>query len=154
MTLLTGKRGFTLIELLVVIGVMGLLMFVSVPAMTNYATQARLKTTTRQLVGVLSLARHQAISARQPRTVLIDPSGGAIAIEETLEDAEPRRFRLPTAVIVEVVDSGGSVSEAPWRIVFQSSGALAGRTVNVVVANRDHSQTIIVASATGAVIVR
>ena len=36
-----NKKGFTLIELLAVIVIMGILMMVAIPAMTNYISNAR-----------------------------------------------------------------------------------------------------------------
>ena len=50
----------TLVELLVVLGIIGLILGISVPGLSAYANQARLKAATRNVVGLLSLARSLA----------------------------------------------------------------------------------------------
>ena len=96
------KSGFTLVEILVVIAIMGVILSTSLPALSHYAGQVRLKTTARELMGLFSLARSSAITSRASRTIRIDPGEGEAVIQETLEEAEPRRVRLHSSVRVEV----------------------------------------------------
>jgi hypothetical protein len=87
--------------------------------------------------------------------VLLDPGNGEAMIEESAGEPEPRRMSLPAAITLDVV-TGGAEPDAgpPWRIAFHSSGSLAGRSVTIVISTDEHSQSISVASATGAVLVR
>lgn len=155
MTLLIGKRGFTLVELLVVMGIIGVIVAASVPGMMSYGQQIRLKAATREMMGLLSLARSMAISSRSPRTVLVNPDAHEAAIEETLNDGEPKRIRLSPGVSVKVQTSGQSGSSSgPVRLAFQPSGSLSGRSVLVILSNNDKQQTIAVTAATGSISVK
>lgn len=159
MTSLTGNvksnhwsRGFTLIELIVVLGIIGLVVVMSLPAFTGYVQQVRLKTATRETVKILRLARQLAIGSRQPRTVTIDPADRALVIEETRQEDEPRAVRLPPSVQI-AVDVPGQ-ADPPWRLVFQPSGALAGRSAAVNLSSQTRTQTITVTAPTGSVMVQ
>ena len=66
----------TLVEMLVVLAIIGMLFGMGLPAITRYTRQMRLKATTRQLVGLISLARSTAISAHEDHAVVIDQGAG------------------------------------------------------------------------------
>lgn len=150
--LVTGHwpLGFTLIELLVVMAIVGLLVATSVPALTGYAKQVRLKTATREVIGLLSLARSLAISSRSVRSVLLDEDRHELVIEETLEQDEPRKVRLPEGVDVSL--DGGAAGTG--RVVFQPTGALSTPSATVSLVSGTKRQTIAVTSATGAITLR
>ncbi len=145
--------GMTLVELLVVLGVIGIILAISVPGLAGYAKQLRLKAATRQTVGLLSLARSLAISSRAEHTVVVNPEQGTIQIvnEATGETLE-QTVRVPSSVTVEL-ESGGEPSPT-LSLTFRASGALAGRTVLVHLADRDRRLTIQITGATGAVSVQ
>ena len=143
----------TLVELLVVLGVIGIILAISVPGLAGYAKQLRLKAATRQTVGLLSLARSLAISSRTNHTVVVDEERGAIQIinEATGEPLE-QMVRLPSSVSV-ALEVGGEPSPT-LSLTFRATGALAGRTVRFILADRDRRQTIQVTGATGAISVQ
>lgn len=147
--------GFTLVELLVVMGIIGLIIASSVPGMTGYARQVRLKAATRETLGLLSLARSMAISSRSTRTVLVNPEAHELIIEETLQQDEPKRVRLSSGVDVKVEIQGqsGSVS-GPVRLAFQPSGSLSGRSASVILSNDTKQQTITITATTGGISVQ
>lgn len=132
-------------------GIIVMLVGISVPALSRYAGVLRLKTTTRQVVGLLLLARSLAISGHHDHAVVIDPQRITIvntASGETLEQA----VRVPSSVSVEV-HIGGEPSEET-KVVFRPTGALAGRSTALVLSDREKQQTVTVTAATGAVTVQ
>ena len=140
----------TLVELLVVLGIIGLIVGMSVPALTGYAKTVRLKTATRQTMGLLALARSMAISAHENHAVVIDRQEGRLSVvNQASGDALERVVRLPKGVTLEVLIGGEGSQET--QLVFRPTGGLAGRTVSLVLADRDRSDTITVTSVTGAV---
>ena len=144
------RWGMTLVELLVFLGIIGLIVGMSVPALTGYAKQARLKTTTRQIMGLLALARSIAISSHENHAVVIDRQQGELSVVNlTSGEALERVVRLPKAVTLEVQVGGESSQQT--QVVFQPTGGLSGRTVSFIVADRDRRDTITVTSVTGAV---
>ncbi len=135
-------------------GIIGLLVASSVPALTGYAKQVRLKAATREVIGLLSLARSLAISSRKAKTVSVDPEHRELVIEETLDQEEPRRVRFASSVTISVQPQGQSEpSSEPARLIFQSNGSVAGRSVSLVLSNGTRTQTISVSATTGAIIV-
>jgi len=138
--------------MLVVISIIGLIAATSIPAFAKYGQQMRLRTTTQEVAGLLSLARQLAISSRQERTVLIDPEAREVVIEETLEEDEPKRVRVGPGIEVQL--NSADQSEAPWRVVFEPSGGLGSRSATVVVSSKDRQKTITVVAATGGVSVK
>lgn len=138
---------------MVVMGVVGLLVVMSIPALGSYATQMRLKTATREVVGLLSLARSLAVSSRIPRTVVIDPEQHRLILEEPENSQQEVRVRsIPKGVDVEVITQGEPADGAS-RLTFQSSGALAGRFATINLSNGAKTVTVTVTAATGAVLV-
>ena len=143
----------TLVELLVVMAVIGLILAISVPGLAGYAKQVRLKTATRAIAGLLSLARSTAISSHEDHAVIIDPERLQISIVNVSSgEAMEQMVRLPSSVTLSM-ESGGEPSQET-QIVFRSTGSLVGRSVSVILADRDKRYTITVMGTTGAVSVQ
>ena len=155
MTFITGKKsgGMTLIELLVVIGIIGMILATGVPALTGYAKQVRLKTTTRQVVGLVSLARSTAISTRTEHTVIVDADAREVrVVNRTSGEALEQIVRLPSSISVEMEVGGQTIEQMEFS--FRPSGALTGRSVSLVLADSQKQQTVVVTGTTGAVSVQ
>jgi len=147
------NSGMTLIELLVVMGIIALVVGISVPTWSAYAKSAHLKGATRSVVGFLVLARSTAISAHRPYAVVIDPEQRQLRIvDEQSGEALERVVHLSSSVSL-TIESGGQPS-AQTRLVFHPTGSLEGRSVSLVLANREKQQTIVVTASTGAVLVQ
>jgi hypothetical protein len=125
----------------------------SMPALTHYAGQLRLEAATRQVVGLVSLARSMAISSRQNHAVVVDQERGEVSVVNL---ASGERFehmaRLPKDVTVDVQVGGESAPES--RVVFRPTGSLDGRTTTLVLAGKEQSQSVTITGTTGAVSVQ
>ena len=135
------------------LGLIGLILATSMPALTRQASSLRLQATTRELVGLLSLARSLAISEHEDHAVVLDEAKRQFTIVnqasgETLEHV----VRLPSSVAVEVRVGGQPASGTP--VVFTPSGALHGRSVTVALSDREKRRTVSVTGITGAVLVQ
>ena len=146
-------RGMTLVELLVVLGIIGMILAISVPGLAGYAKNLRLKTATRQIVGLISLARSLAISSREDHAVIVDPAQQRVTIVNQVSgDTLEQMVRLPSSVTVEMEVGGEPAAEA--ALVFRPTGSLNGRTVSLTLADRDKRHTITVTGITGSVSVQ
>lgn len=67
----TKNKGFTLLELLVTIGMVGILLMIGVPAMSDWSQRSQVRSETQKYVGILTLARSTALSNNQVVTVAI-----------------------------------------------------------------------------------
>lgn len=142
----------TLVELVVVMGVIAIIAGLSVPALTSYAKQVRLKTAARQVVGLVSLARSLAISAHEAYAVVIDPGAQTISVVQSSSgEALEQAVRVPKGVTVSL-EIGGASSSAT-ELVFQPTGALSGRTTTILLAEGIRQHRITVTGATGAITV-
>ncbi len=59
----TTRKGFTIIELLLAIGIIGILITVIVPNLSNYRNEQALTNTTEEIVSLLNKARNDTISS-------------------------------------------------------------------------------------------
>ena len=141
-------------ELLVVMGVIGLLLAISIPAAGRYSGQIRFSAATREVVGLLSLARSSAISSHHEQAVLVDADAGVLSMEDRPEVAQTRRVALGSNVHIRLATNDGEPIETPARLAFQPSGALVGRSVQVTLFDQTREQIISIAAPTGAIIVR
>lgn len=150
---LVSSASITLVELLVVLGIVAAIVVMSVPALTGYAKQLRLKTSIRQTMGLISLARSMAISSHQEHAVVIDAAHSEIRVLNKGSGEELEHVvRLPSSVTVTLLIGGEPAAET--QFVFRPTGALAGRTVSVVIADQQKQQAITVIGTTGAVMVQ
>ncbi len=143
----------TLIELLVVLGIIALIVGIAVPALTGYTKQVRLKAATRQIVGLVSLARSLAITTHEDHAVVVDLEHRELTVINVASgEGTEAVVHLPSSVTIDVTVGGQSSPE--MRVIFRPTGALEGRTTSLVLAEQGKHQTITVTGATGAVTVQ
>ena len=142
----------TLVELLVVLGIIGLIVGISVPPLARYAKQIRLKAATREVVGLLSLARSLAISSHEDHAVVIDSEDQQLRVVNVSSgEALEQTVRFPSSVSIAVEVAGEPSAEN--QLVFRPSGSLASRTTSLVLADGQHRHVITVTGTTGAITV-
>jgi len=139
-------------ELIVVMAIIGLVLAIGVPGFAHYNKQLQLNAATRNIVGLLSLARSTAISTRSTRTVDMNPQTGTLTLEAASDQDDARVIRLSSSLTLAIQNADGTSLDGESPVVFQPSGALSGRSVLLVLSGRNvHSQTIRVVAATGAI---
>lgn len=75
------QSGYSIMELLVVIAIIGLVSLVSVPQFIAFQRANQLKTSMRQLMADLRLARQQAVSQRTQTRVRFQANAGTYDVE-------------------------------------------------------------------------
>ena len=150
---LVSAFGVTLVELLVVLAIIGMIIGISVPGLTGYAKQVRLKTAARQVVGLLSLARSVAIGSHEDQTVVIDQARHEIRLLDAGSGETSEHFvRLPSNLAMSV--RVGEEESQDAQLVFRSAGSLSGHSRSIVLADNNKSFTISITAATGAISIR
>jgi type II secretion system protein H len=87
--------GFTLIELIVVIVLMGILAAMIVPEMRGSYGHAVLRSGSRDLANVCSIASSRAVSFNQVHRLHVDPSTGRFRVERRVRGPDRERAFVP-----------------------------------------------------------
>jgi prepilin-type N-terminal cleavage/methylation domain-containing protein len=88
-------RGFTLLELMMVIALIGILSAMIIPEMKGTYGDALLRSTSRELVSVFSLASSRAISLGQTHRVRLEPDSGRYLVERRLPQSGRQSEFIP-----------------------------------------------------------
>jgi type II secretion system protein H len=132
---------FTLIELMVVIVLIGIMTALILPEMKGTYEDALLRSTSRELVSVCSLAASHAVSVNQAYRLRLDRKTGHYSIERRASDRGPEdRFvsarevpggegKLDTRIAIEIHNSGDEATEGAQQepAQFPGSGAPSER---------------------------
>lgn len=77
-----STSGYSLAELLVVVAIIGILSLVSVPAFMNYRNSTKLKSSMRQFVADLRVARQRAITENHPTMISFRTGSGRVTYRD------------------------------------------------------------------------
>lgn len=112
-----APAGFTLIELIVTLFVVALVAGLAVPAIGRGGENIRARADVSRFAALLRHTREQAIMARRPHDVVIDPAGQRVSVKAETEALRPAltlperiaiRANPPEALSVRFEPYGGS----------------------------------------------
>jgi type II secretion system protein H len=83
-----ASRAFTLLELMIVVVLIGIATAVIVPQMKGTYEDARLRSASRELVGVLNIASSRAVSLNEIHRVRLDRKIGRYFVERKVREGE------------------------------------------------------------------
>jgi len=81
------RRAFTLIELMVVLALIGILSALIIPEMKGTFEDSLLRSTSRDLVNIFSIAASRAVSLNQLHRVRVDAKTGRYVIEKRVRES-------------------------------------------------------------------
>ena len=148
------QTGFTLLELMVTIGIIGILVGIGVPSISDWIQRSQVRAETQKYVGILSLARSTAITNNQVITVefAAPDADGSIDIDIFSDDDgagneafaagdvyirqfEGEATTLVTAVMPDVdfisFDGDGRLMSAAIQIDISNDNANLGRLIDI-----------------------
>lgn len=117
-------RGFTLMEIMVVMALAGLVLAVSVPAAARFYESMQYRAAVRDVVTVLSTARHRAVQQGRVTDVRINPRAREVILDDSTKQLPaPLGFSVSTAAELNNRDTA--------VIRFYPEGGSSGGEVNI-----------------------
>jgi prepilin-type N-terminal cleavage/methylation domain-containing protein len=151
MTLKTGnKQAFSLVEMLIVLAIMAMIMGISLPFTSGFGKSLKIKTTARAIVGMIRVARSNAVTLRENYSVVFDVKKSQYWIENNASAVYEKKYPLPGSIKFEIKDDENSdpVTFEGDRVTFNASGLVEGSGGAVTITDRQgSSRTISVSGA-------
>ena len=119
-----GNRGFTLLEIVIAMAVAGLVLAVSVPAAARFYESMQYRAAVRDVVTILSSARHGAVQQGRAVDVEIKPRAKEVSLAGAVT-------RLPAALGLTVSSAAELNSEETAVIRFYPEGGSSGGEVSI-----------------------
>jgi len=143
-------RGFTLIELLVVMTIIVIAFFALRPGIVGLRRGAENRKGLRQLVGLLTGARTEAIGGGKLVRVLCDPDGGVFWAEAQVDPAVDRdEFQLLRVLGREQVQLPPGLWLGDLMVAGQAAGAAAQNPIYFYPDGRTDGATVVLLDANG-----
>lgn len=123
---MSNTKGFTLIELMTAIAILAIMATVALPAYQTMVQNNRIVTATNGLLGVLQLARSEAV--KQRRAITVCPSTDMAACDAAAEWHDGVVVREGANVLrtLPAASTGVEVLSASNQLTYLSTGRLNG----------------------------
>jgi prepilin-type N-terminal cleavage/methylation domain-containing protein len=134
----SGQKGFTLVEVMIVVAIIGILAAIAVPSFLSWLPNMHLRSAARDIYGIMSKAKMEAIKRHVDVTVrfnspgdsyimfLDNGAGGGTPADQAQNGTEPvlvALVTLPDRVTYDpAVDGGDGVTFTNNALVFSSRG--------------------------------
>lgn len=148
---------FTLVEMLVVLAIVGMIMAISIPFTSSFGKGFKIKTTTRAIVGVMTVARSNAITFRKNYSAVFDVKKGQYWIEDEAGRIYEKKYSLPGGIKFEIKGDEGAdpVTFENDKVMFNSSGAIEGESGSITFTDKQGGSKIIsVTGSTGKITIK
>ncbi len=142
-----GQKGFSLVELLVVIAIIGIVAAIAIPQLQSYATNSRLKSAARDIMGDIFLCKERAIAENRQYGVTFNVNGSTYTIEQppgTVMETKNLTIFANDITITAAAFAGGAPS-----VTFLTRGTVSGLGGSVTIANSRGSTATIRINLTG-----
>jgi Tfp pilus assembly protein FimT len=147
---LTAFSGFTLLELLVIIVLAGLIVTLAVPSTRDALTGDKLKTASRQIIGLERKLRVEAVRDQLDYILFLDLSNSAYWVvasdmtQEKQDEIKKRALHLPADVVItDIVDANNSKKSAgEFKIIFKKNNACSPAVIHL--AYEENKMTIVI----------
>jgi Tfp pilus assembly protein FimT len=131
----SGRRddvGFTLLEVALAVLIIALVLGISYPAISRGGAMFRLRSTGRDLVNTIRIAREKAVTEQVVMMVTVDRENQKIVLTDELGEA-PRVYSLPREIRVErMTYAGKELVEGPLAIRFLPNGSAEDAVIEIV----------------------
>ena len=124
--------GFTLLEVALAVLIIALVLGISYPAISRGGAMFRLRSTGRDLVNIIRIAREKAVTEQVVMMVTVDRENQKVLLTNELGEA-PRVYSLPQEIRVErLTRAGQEIPEGPLAIRFLSNGSAEDAVIEMV----------------------
>jgi len=131
-----SSRGFTLLEIVVAMAVAGLVLAVSVPAAARFYESMQYRAAVRDVVTVLSSARHGAVQQGHAVDVQVNPRAGELRLDGVVTE-------LPAALGLTVSSAAELNSEDTAVIRFYPEGGSSGGELSIAMPGRSGVRIVV-----------
>lgn len=151
-----GHQGFTLMEMMIVVVVIGVIAAMAVPSFLSYLPKLRVKTTAREIVSQLRLARSKSVAERRPYGVHFNVAQNVFTVFADTDNPAAVTFGLADSTIqVDTLEADVALNSCTYTndcVIFNATGAAStSGEIKVVTADGSILMSINTLASTGRV---